>query len=969
MRYLKFSLILVILLSVPWIVQGQNGTVQGNVRDARTGDALPGANIVVLELSLGTATGRDGDFTIDNVPMGTRRIEVRFIGYRLMIQEVMVSLDETVTVNFQLEEDVLLLDEIIVTGTAGGARKREIGNSIAVLDISTIQEPVGSVDNLLMGRIAGLNVQFASGHPGSGGIIRLRGNNSVAMSNSPLIYIDGVRVRADAYPKNVPPVGFSGRSSGAVTSPLNDINPNDIERVEVIKGASATTLYGTEAAGGVIQIFTKKGRIGEPIWTVQIDQGFDRMLEYGTNGRPFMGLDPFIDLGYRQKYSLSVGGGRAGMRYYVSGQFNDQQGVLPNSEQQQGQVRGNFGFSPRENMQVNITTSFTKSNVQNPPGGNNAHGLTLNALRGRASYFGDDWESPDFVSNLEKLLEYEITTEVDRVLTGAEIIFEPISNFIHKFNVGFDRSAIELRNIRRFGFVRAQDGILSVENWTGETLTLEYSASYDWRLSPDFRTNLTVGGQKVDNDVVSVLAYGEDVPPGEPTVSSAAIQLSREFREKVVNAGFFGQALFDFKNKYFLTLGLRIDGNSAFGEDFGLERYPKVSAAYVISDEDFWPANLGRVKLRGSWGQAGRAPGAFDAVRTWDPVGWGGQVAFEPENVGNAALAPERTSEIELGFEAAFLQERVSVDFSWYNATTSDALFRVEQIPSLGFLNTQLENVGEINNRGVELAVNATLIEGRNFGLDIGATLATNFSEVKDLGGASAFTLPGAGGGRIELGGPAPGIVSQKLKNPNEFADPIFALDEAGNRDSRAFYGPNLPTETIGGFLSLKFPKGITLFARGEYMGGHYIEDTASSNVARRGAFTFCDELVIGGSNAYELIAAGDVGGLTAFQRAACTTSLARGIFVYPADFFKLRELTLSVPLNLRFQGVHNMSLRISGRNIYRWLNDDFLLFDPEMAGRRGGRTGAEVSRDGARYIDENIPAPSTWTFSLRFQF
>lgn len=969
MRYLKFSLIFVFLLSVPWIVLGQNGTIKGNVLDARTGDALPGANVIVQDLSLGTATDSRGDFTIERVPIGTRRVEVRFVGYKLMVQEVTVSLDQAVTVNFQLEEDVLLLDEVIVTGTAGQARRREIGNSIAVLDITNVQEPLGNVDNLLMGRVAGLNVQFGSGHPGSGGLIRLRGNNSVAMSNAPLIYIDGVRVRADAYPKNVPPVGFSGRSTGSITSPLNDINPNDVERVEIIKGASATTLYGTEAAGGVVQIFTKKGRIGQPNWSVQIDQGFDRMLEYGTEKRPYMGLDPFIDLGYRSKYSVSVGGGGANMRYYLSGLFNNQEGVLPNSEQQQVQVRGNFGFSPLENLQVNVTTTFSNSDVQNPPGGNNAHGLTLNALRGRASYFGTDWEDPNFKSELEQLLEYEITTEIDRLLTGAEMIYEPIPNFIHKFNVGFDRSAIELRNIRRFGFVRARNGILSVENWTGETLTLEYSASYDWRVSPDFRTNLTVGGQKVDNSTVSVLAYGEDVPPGEPTVSSAAVQLSRESRQKVVNAGFFGQALFDFKNKYFLTLGLRVDGNSAFGDDFGLQTYPKVSAAYMISDESFWPSNLGRVKLRAAWGQAGRAPGAFDAVRTWNPVGWGGQVAFEPENVGNPNLAPERTTEIEFGFEAAFMQERLSVDFSWYNATTSDALFRVEQIPSLGFLGSQLENVGEINNRGVELAVNATLIEKHNFGLDIGGTLATNFSEVKDLGGAAAFTLPSAGGGRIQLGDPAPAVVGIKILNPDEFADPVFALDEAGNKDTRAFYGPNLPTHTIGAFISLRLPKGITLFARGEYMAGHYIEDTASSNAARRGAFSYCDELVIGGRNAYELIAEGNVDGLTAFQRAACTTSLARDIFIYPADFFKLRELTLSVPLNLNFQGVRNVRFTLSGRNIFRWLNDDFLLFDPEMAGRRGGRTGAEVDRDGIRYIDENIPAPSTWTFSLRFQF
>ncbi|MCH8960406.1 MAG: TonB-dependent receptor [Bacteroidetes bacterium] len=968
MRFLQLGTVLLLLLGTPLAAFGQTGTIRGTVTEADTGDPIPGVNVFIQALSLGAATDPDGVYVINQAPVGVHTVEVRFIGFGSMSQEITVAANQTATLNFRLQIDALSLDEVVVTGTAGQARRREIGNSIGQIDLSQVQEPVGNVDNLLMGRVAGLNVQFATGHPGSGGLIRLRGNNSVAMSNAPLIYIDGIRIRGDAYPKNVPPVGFNGRSSGAVVSPLNDINPADIARVEVIKGAAATTLYGTEAAGGVIQIFTKRGRIGRPSWTFQIDQGFDRMLAYGTELRPYMGLDPFIDLGHRAKYNASVSGGGSGLRYYISGQYSDQTGVLPNSSQEQYQARGNFGFSPLSKMQVNVTTAFSNTAVQNPPGGNNAHGLTLNALRGRASYFGTDWENEDFASELEQLLDFKINTAIDRIISGAEVLYEPIPNFSHKFSMGYDRSAVELRNLRPFGFIRARQGILSVENWTGETLTFEYVGSYNWRLTEAFRTNISVGGQKVSTNAVSVLAYGEDFPPGEPTVSSGAQQLSRETRQRVVNAGFFGQTLFDLKNRYFITLGLRIDGNSAFGEDFGLQSYPKISGSYVVSDESFWPASLGRVKLRAAWGQAGRAPGAFDAVRTWEAVGWGGQVAFEPENVGNPNLAPERTTEFEVGFDAAFFRENVSVDFSWYNARTKDALFRVEQIPSNGFLNTQLENVGEMTNKGVELAVNAQLLNQSNFGLEIGGTVATNHSEITELGGASAFTLPGAGGGRIQLGGPAPGVVGRKILNPDEFADPIFATDENGNTEVRYLHGPNLPTHTIGANISVRLPKGLRLFVRGEYMGGHYISDTASSNVARRGAFTYCDEIMIGGQNAYELIAAGTVDGLTAFQRAACTTSLAGGsgnIFIYPADFFKLRELTLSIPLPVRsIRGVQNATFKVSGRNIFRSLNDDFLLFDPEMAGRRGGAN--EVERDGARYIDENIPAPSTWTFSLR---
>ena len=190
--------------------------------------------------------------------------------------------------------------------------------------------------------------------------------------------------------------------------------------------------------------------------------------------------------------------------------------------------------------------------------------------------------------------------------------------------------------------------------------------------------------------------------------------------------------LFDLKNSYFLTAGLRVDGNSAFGKNLGLQTYPKLSASWVASDESFWPAAIPEMKLRAAWGQSGRAPGAFDAVRTWENAGgtgWGGQPAFFPLNVGNPDLGPERTSEIELGFDAAAFGDRLSTQFTWYKRNITDALFNARQIPSLGFLNSQLENVGTMNSSGIELTTTVTAIRRSNFEWTVGGSIYTNTNE------------------------------------------------------------------------------------------------------------------------------------------------------------------------------------------------------------------------------------------------
>ncbi|MGI9629320.1 MAG: carboxypeptidase-like regulatory domain-containing protein, partial [Longimicrobiales bacterium] len=278
------ALLLAAALAVPAGVSAQDGTVTGQVTDATTQRPLGSVQVFLVDTGLGTLTRDNGRYILLNVPAGTYTLRAERIGYAATEIEVSVPSGGTSQQDFTMQSQALGLDEIVVTGTAGSARRREIGNSISQLNVAQdVVEPPANVDALLQGRVPGMAVTQSSASAGGGAMIRLRGNVSMTQSNQPLIYVDGVRVRSDGFAKNVPPIGYSGRSNNDVGSPLNSINPADIDRVEVIKGAAATTLFGTEASAGVIQIFTKRGSVGESRWTGQVEQGLARNLTFGPD--------------------------------------------------------------------------------------------------------------------------------------------------------------------------------------------------------------------------------------------------------------------------------------------------------------------------------------------------------------------------------------------------------------------------------------------------------------------------------------------------------------------------------------------------------------------------------------------------------------------------------------------------------------------------------------------------------------
>ncbi len=264
-------------------LSAQTGSVQGTVTAAATSEPVVGAEVTIAGTNIGVRTGPDGRFTLGNVAAGLRELRILAIGYRLATLRLTITADQVTQTNVQLTPSVLQLDAVVVTGTAGLARVREVGNSIAQVNLSQVKDPPANMDQLLQARAPGLSVMQTSGMAGEGAQIRLRGAVSVSQSNQPIVYVDGIRVRSEGYRRNRPPFDDSNGFRGAnyQASPLNDINPADIERIEVIKGSAASTLYGTEAAAGVIQIFTKRGAGGAPRWSFETGQGFAQLRPFG----------------------------------------------------------------------------------------------------------------------------------------------------------------------------------------------------------------------------------------------------------------------------------------------------------------------------------------------------------------------------------------------------------------------------------------------------------------------------------------------------------------------------------------------------------------------------------------------------------------------------------------------------------------------------------------------------------------
>ena len=951
------------------------GRVTGQVTMEGSGAPLGEVQIFMTDTGIGSLTRQNGRYVLLNVPPGSYEIRAERIGLGSMTAQITVAVGQTVVQDFTLTEQALGLDEIVVTGTAGAARRREIGNTIAQINVAEIPDRPVLVSDLLQSQAPGLEV-YGGGAIGQSKIIRLRGQSSVSLSNHPLIYIDGVRMRSDPLPDANPPDRRGGRSGNVAVSPLDNINPADIERIEVIKGSAATTLYGTEASAGVIQVFTKRGTAGAPVWTAEVKAGSAWSRKFGVDTP---GADPYINMGpwlctgpfscgeyhpgspFTLDYSLSVRGGREDLQYFVSGGFLDEQGYMTKDTQQKYHTRANFTFTPASNLTVQWNTAYANNILTMTNGQNNAQGITLNAFRSERNYFGTGDPAV-----LNELMDQELDQDVERLTTGMTLTYAPVDRLTNRFTVGYDFSSQEHRNLRPYAWRQVPEGSLLNNTFQNRVLSFDYVGTYSFDLTSSIGSNFSWGGQATGDDDRMVEGFGENFPgAADPTLNSAAVTQSFEERSKIWNAGFFFQNIFDFSDRYFITVGTRVDGNSAFGKGFGLQVYPKVSGSWILSDESFWP-DLGEFKLRVAYGQSGRAPGAFDAVRTWEPAGLAGVPAFVPENVGNDQVGPEVTEEIEAGFDASWLGDRLTTTFTVYRQLTRDALLNVPQIPSTGFTQSQLTNIGEIRNQGIELEVGATLLETRDWGLDIGGSFTTNHSKLLDLG----ENIPPTSALRMDCGPngdegcPLNNMRDLIVRNPDEIAAPNYCLDRVCTEsqavdDDRHNYGPNLPTTFIGGNLMVRAPGNITLAANGEFKGGFYMNEAVWS-ISRSVRSHLCFPWYVDPQNAITM-----KDNTPALWRARCNPREGEG-YVWKGDFFKLRSVSATIPVDAVFpERVSNATFTLALRNSYLWRRE-MPFMDPELT---ADPRDDQSQRGNGYNFEESVPAPITLHASLRITF
>lgn len=951
---LILGIVMIVLLMAPMSFAQSKGEIKGTVVDAVTKEPLPYAQVIIVGTALGSITDFNGKYVISKVPTGTYSLQARFIGFRTKTKEIQITAEETVQLDFDLSVTAITMDEIVVTGTAIETERRALGNTIATVSTRELGEvPVASLSEVLKGRAPGLVSLPSSGQAGSGASLRIRGMTSVSQDNEPILYIDGVRVD-----------NFNGETffttGGQRPSRINDISPSDIERVEVIKGASATTLYGTEASSGVIQIFTKRGTRGAPRIHLQHQRGWIRLPEFdygqmkvtqslidslGRKDPTFniadypnlkIGSDPANSLVRTAPYEGwegSIRGGSEIATYYVSGRYENELGSLSSNHYRRMNFRANVDADVLDNLKLEARTGYVNNYLRRPNNDNNIFGMMGNAYLANLYKVrpGRSWGEAFTALDVSETLDSEQL--VHRFTGSLTLHYRPLGTWIHRLTGGID--AVNEENTQLFpwrvGFPMYMDGRKYNHRRTNTRITLDYATSYTEKISEQFTGQILGGFQGFFDMDYRATARGDNFPgPGVTTVSAAAETDGYEFRQKVVNAGYFFQGQLGWRERMYLTAGMRADGNSAFGEEFDVEYYPKVGLSYIISDESFWPLNFwNNLKLRVAYGTAGKQPGAFDAQRTWDPISaLAGVPAVTPGNLGRANLKPEKSHEMELGFDAGFINDRLGLEFTYFDQTTKDALLQRRYPPSQGFLNLQLDNVGEVKNKGFEVMLRAIPVRTPDFETIFNISVSKVENEVADMGGTADLPFGLGSIGKVKEDYPISSFFGQKVIGVNY--DSTGGYGSAILSDDEEFLGQTLP-EWWGSFsINLILFRNVRVYALADWATGMVVYNNTQRFMSYPSYNTYVPMR--------ELRDKLDDPNLPLDERLRLQEEYQykdpyyASNYVEDADWFKIREIaiTYTIPRAWKqYLGGRSANLTFAIRNIAKF--SKYSGFDPEV--------------------------------------
>ncbi|NUS33853.1 MAG: SusC/RagA family TonB-linked outer membrane protein [Gemmatimonadaceae bacterium] len=956
------ALLAVLVVAPPVSAQTAAGTIVGQVTEARSNRPLAGVTIQVNGTRLGAVTTEEGRYRIVGAPVGTQVLSVRRLGYASAQQSVSVGSTGTTTANLQLQPQATSLDEVVVTGTAGGEVRRSIGNAVTTISAPEATQKSASQDlsSLIGARAPGVAIAPATGRLGAAPTIQIRGRSSIGLDNSPLLYIDGVRVNNASAAGPVAPAGRLGGQASNVSGRLNDVNPEDIESIEIIKGPAAATIYGTEAANGVIQIITKKGATsGAPAVKLQVQDGIiwfrdaaNRVpTNYARNATTgeiiaWNGVQseadrgtPIFTTGQTRQYTGSVSGGRDVVRYYASGSFENDLGIEPNNSLRQFASHVNMTIAPSEKL--DFGTSINYVNLSSHLGADVGVSALLGAVVGHSLLFSAARGFyPNFPPEVPQTL-YDNAQGVNRFTGSVTMNHRPLSWFSQRLVAGMDLTSDDSRAIERFAtpdlvaFIGPVAGAGSI----GQTIrrntiaSVDYAGTAKFQLTNALSSASSLGGQFFRTELNKSFLGGTGFPGLGVETVSAVSNPAQATQDQTINTtiGAYGQQQFGWRDRLFVTAALRVDNNSAFGEDFKWITYPKLSASWVVNEESFWPANsyVNSLKLRAAYGESGRQPTAFSALRTYSPAqGPGGVSAVTPNTIGNPSLKPERGKELELGFEGQVFS-RLGLDFTYFSKRTQDVIISQPIAPSSGFAGNQFANLGRVDNHGFELLATLQAMARDNFSWEIVGNIATNSDVIKDLGGIGGVVL--SAGQTNVVGYPIGGIFTRRIISADR--DPATGLpinvlcEGAGGAGVACATAPfqyiGTPTPRTTGSVgnTVWIGKNLRLYGLVDFKRGHraYNQNDLLRCIGAAGAPT-CR------SSYYPL----EYDPVYLAGHGTSTAGLGTTDQFYESgNFAKLRELSATVTVPPRFvRGFSAASITVAGRDLHTWTS--FTGLDPE---------------------------------------
>ena len=989
-RHSLFILFLSLFTVGSLYAQNTPYVIKGVVTDGRTSQPIPGVTIKISNKVIETSSNSNGSFEMRaNVPAGKYELTFNFLGYTQKTASVELGSQNAITLNVTLSEDLVRLNEIVVTGTSVATSRKTLGNAIATVGAKDFANSnANSIDQALSGKISGAQITQNSGNPAGGISVRLRGTSTVVGAADPLYIIDGVIINNSS--TELLDLG------GYAQNRLVDINPADIESMEIIKGAAAAAIYGSRASNGVVQIFTKKGKEGKPAYSFSSTFKMSEVRKtLETNTYPFRFTNTVAtDLSQVpvQRYdfqddifrtaagtenNISVSGGGNGTQYFVSANYLFNQGIIDKSDFSRVGARARVDQRLNDWLKISAGMNYVLSSSHEIPNGglNEAYGaltgfiFSNNFVNPAADpvtgvYPSTSAAAAQRTNPLEAINRFQFQQRTSRFIGNFQATATPVKGLSINYVLGYDNSNqigtgyIPVGNTTpsyNAGYSRRADK-------TSFLLNNDLNVSYQTKLADWLESTTGIGGtaqsEKIFQSGITATQLGLI---GQTTNNGVAIP--SEFRSDINVMGAFIQQTFGIKEKIYLTGAARYDISSVFGESNRGQFYPKVSASYILSNEKFWSGQLSNVlssvKLRASYGQAGNltAIGAYDRYSSYIPVNSAGLPSvYSPILLGNAGIKPERQEEIEIGTDLSLFKGRLGVEFSYYKKEVKDLLLLANLTPSTGY-SSQYINVGTMTNKGFELLVRGVPVLTDKVKWDVVATYSKNKNVVDNIPGG-ILTFPGGFGQVAAVNGYPLGT----------FHSTYFARNPDG---SLLLTAGGLPqTEKVG--RTGGQPSGAALRKvigdpNPDWIGSLINEVTVGKFSFRAqldgsfggDVFNFTkrvgDRDLYGGLKGYEAELKGEVPkGYSAATFAIFENWIEDGSFV------KMRELSVSYTFKPKFLKSGNMRLNLAGRNLFSI--DNYSGYDPEV-----NAAGQSSAVRGFDFVEVPIPRQIILGFNVNF--